>query len=444
MLAFGRRVLSPLLLSVACLSAFVCPEKHEAPVEQRPIIELQPDPLAAILKVGESVTISATLTYRDNQGLATVYTPHSTAAKWGTWKTDDEKIARVTSQTNGVVTVIGVAQGTTNLQMTANAQETTTLATKAVPISVSGFAGGIPASASISPTSVEMNPGETSGLACGVVDGLGVAVANPAVSWASNSPNATVNAQTGVVTGVSAGQATISCVVNGTAIIATRVVTIHPFQLILEPANATVPLDGFVTLRGAFVDFRGVKRGDGTFNMTSSDGSAVPITRVSNLDYEAKGNIEGRESTITVTRDPAVNFLPGTGKVTVTRALRPTDLIGTYSKNGSRTASCNPSAFGAGFEAVLNIVADANNPSGILLLEVHPTVTLQWSFLTITPVKNGFRIVTGRPQRDIGGRLYETFLDLDIAYERITRGIETFKLVGQACEESYGLTGFKR
>jgi hypothetical protein len=135
----------------------------------------------------------------------------------------------------------------------------------------------------------------------------------------------------------------------------------------------------------------------------------------------------------------------GSAPLTVTAPTPPTaaDLIGSYTKLGSRATTCSPSAFGENFTVTLDVIADASSPSGVRLVEVHPTVTLPWSFVTATPITAGLRLQTGTPTRTIGGREYVTYLEAEFV-NGTYRGFETFTLVGTSCVERYAIEGARR
>jgi|GEM_PF-3557854 len=176
------------------------------------------------IEVGKTTTLSATVV------------PYDATNKGITWSSGSSNIATVDAQT-GVVT--GVSVGTATIRVAA-ADGSGVSATKSVtvvpppPIRVTGItiAGD-----------ETVETGKTITLSATVTPENAT---NKSVTWSSVNTNiATVNAQTGVVTGVSAGTATIrATAADGSGVVANKSVTVTPVKVtaitIIPSGNVSV------------------------------------------------------------------------------------------------------------------------------------------------------------------------------------------------------------
>jgi uncharacterized protein YjdB len=151
-------------------------------------------PATASVVIGRTTQLTATT--QDAAGV--VLTGRSI-----TWATSAATIATVDA--NGVVT--GVAAGTANITASSEAKS----AQAAMTVSV------VPvASVTVAPNAPGVKVGASVTLTATMKDEQGNVLADRVVAWSSSAPNvATIDAATGVVTGVSAGTATMSATSEG-------------------------------------------------------------------------------------------------------------------------------------------------------------------------------------------------------------------------------------
>ncbi|HEV8364084.1 MAG TPA: Ig-like domain-containing protein, partial [Gemmatimonadaceae bacterium] len=158
--------------------------------------------------LGVSQTLGMTATMRDAAG-------NILSGRAVTWASQNQAVATVDVQ--GVVTA--VASGTATLTATSEGINGTTLITvSAVPV----------ARVDVAPTTVSLNPGQTSQLTATAYDANNNVLVRP-VTWASNNPGVATVSATGLVTAVATGNATISATsggVTGTSLVTVALVPV--------------------------------------------------------------------------------------------------------------------------------------------------------------------------------------------------------------------------
>ncbi|MBQ0026342.1 MAG: Ig-like domain-containing protein [Lachnospiraceae bacterium] len=156
-------------------------------------------PTSAAIKVGATTNLSATVA------------PSNATTKTITWSSDNVSVATVSS--SGVVT--GVAAGTANITAKSNNGKTATCTVTVSNVDVTGV--------TVSPTTASVNVGSTTTLRATVSPSNAT---NKNVTWTSSDTSvATVN-NSGVVTGVKAGTATITVTTTDGGKTATCAVTV--------------------------------------------------------------------------------------------------------------------------------------------------------------------------------------------------------------------------
>jgi uncharacterized protein YjdB len=130
-----------------------------------------------------------------------------------TWSSSAGTVATVNG--NGLVTAVG--PGTASISAASGGVTVTTSITVIAAV----------ASVSVSPTSTSIFTGETVQFTATPRDAAGGALTGRVVTWSSNSGSATVSS-TGLVTGVSAGSATITATSEGRTGTATVTVSVPP------------------------------------------------------------------------------------------------------------------------------------------------------------------------------------------------------------------------
>ncbi len=149
------------------------------------------------VKIGENVTLAATITNAEGATLLT-----ATA----NWSTDNAAIASIDSQTGKVT---GVAVGSANIKATSGGKSSTP-----VPVTVTTNVSKV----TISPTSIAaLNVGATSALTATVTDASGATLTGKTVSWDTASHAIATISSAGVLTGVAAGGTTVKATVEGVA-----------------------------------------------------------------------------------------------------------------------------------------------------------------------------------------------------------------------------------
>jgi hypothetical protein len=155
-------------------------------------------PSTVALVVGQNATVTARL--YDAQGAAIATPPPGYEI---TWSSSQPSIATVQ---NGIVTGVAAGQAT----VTARAGS---LTPAAVQVQVAVPAGSGPVSISVSPSNVALKVGENATVTATLRDAQGAPIPSPPpgyqITWSSSHPSvATV--QNGVITGVGAGQTTVT------------------------------------------------------------------------------------------------------------------------------------------------------------------------------------------------------------------------------------------
>lgn len=142
--------------------------------------------------------------------------------------------AQPSTQVNGIASVGSWTLGAPGL----NTLQAKIAGPNGVAVTFSAMATQAPALATInvSITSSTIQAGQSTQASASGIDQYGASIATGALTWTSNSPNATVTA-TGLVTGVSAGQATITASASGKSGQVTVTVIVVP---VLTTLTATV------------------------------------------------------------------------------------------------------------------------------------------------------------------------------------------------------------
>jgi trimeric autotransporter adhesin len=184
-----------------------------------PVISVSVSPASAERFVGQTQTFTATP--RDSIGGALT-------GRTVVWGSSPSSVATINAS-DGQATA--VAPGSATITATVEGVAgTASLTVQAVPV----------ASVEVSPSAATIFVGGTQALSAVARDAGGNILTGRTVSWSSNASGvASVNATTGVVTGVSAGPATITATVegvNGTAAITVQQVPVN--SVVVTPASA--------------------------------------------------------------------------------------------------------------------------------------------------------------------------------------------------------------
>ena len=306
-----------------------------------------PSTYAAVTGVTVSPS-STTVNASSTASLTATFTPSNATNQSVIWTTSNASVATVS--TAGVVTA--VATGTADITATTGEGGFTSKCTVTVPSSAVAVTG-----VTVSPSSASVNVGSTTNLSATVAPSDAT---NKNVIWTSSAPGvATVSG--GVVTGVSAGSATItattadggktstsSITVNavsvtgvtvspssanvGTGATTTLTATIAPANATNKTVNWTSSNTGVATVSGGVVT--GVTAGTATITATSQDGSFTSTSLITVTTVYATG--------VTVTPNPATvvagAYIPLTANFTPSNTTNKTVFWSTSNSSVARVS----------------------------------------------------------------------------------------------------------
>ncbi len=214
--------------------------------------------------VGDCNPISITVPAATNTGTATVCigqtTTLSNSVSGGSWTSGNTGTATVNAST-GVVT--GIAGGTVNITYTLNC------GTAVTPVTV------YPAPSPITGTPVVCASGGNTTLNNATAAGI----------WTSSNGNATIGSASGIVTGVTAGNSTITYTLSDGCIV-TEVITVNPLPVITGSPNTTICLGQSANLTAGGGLSYSWAPSDG---LSSTAGSAVTASPTVTTTYTVTG-----------------------------------------------------------------------------------------------------------------------------------------------------------
>ena len=371
-----------------------------------PVASVSVSPASASVSVGQTVQLAATP--KDANG-------NPLTERTVTWSSGNSGVATVSA--SGIVT--GVSPGAATITAASEGKSGTAAVTvSSVPV----------ASVAVSPTSASVSVGQTVQLAATPKDANGNPLTGRTVTWSSgNTAVATVSAS-GLVTGVSAGAATITAASEGQSGSAAITVTSVPVASVaVSPASASVQTGQAVQLTATPKDANGNPLSGRTIVWTSSNTAAASVNTSGRVTGVAAGSAtitatsEGKSGTaaITVTAPPApapvatVAVSPASASVAagqavqlsaVTKDSAGTVLTGrtvTWASSNSGIASVSGSGFVTGVTVgAATITATSEGKSGTAAITVTapppvtgsclalpgPTITL--SGLSTSPYQN--------------------------------------------------------
>lgn len=365
-------------------------------------------PATTSLIAGQAVTLSPTI--KDVNG--TVVTNRVV-----TWSSDHSAVATVSSA--GLVT--GVAPGTATVTATSEGKSGSTVVTvTAAPV----------ASVAIAPSAVSLVAGQTTTLVATPKDAGGNALNGRSVTWNSSVPTVATVSQTGVVTAIAPGAATITATSEGKSATAGVTVTAVPAASVTVTPAATTLIQGATAPLSATVkDAAGnVLVGRAISWSTSAPGVAtvsatgvVTAIAAGNATITATSGSASGTANVTVTVAPVatVSVNPATATLiagtttTLTTTLKDASgnvLTGrtvTWSTNAPGVATVSPAgvvtAVGAGSAT---ITATSGSASGTASITVTPAPV---KTVTISPaapkVRVGAHTTLSATLKDSGGNV---------------------------------------
>jgi uncharacterized protein YjdB len=251
-----------------------------------PVASVTVTPPTAGAAIGQTITLTATL--RDVNG-------NLLAGRIIAWTSSDNAIATVSG--TGVVT--GVAVGSATITATSEGQ------TGSSSISIAAVAV---ASVNVSPPSANVNVGQTAQLAATALDAGGKVLTGRIVNWSSGTPGVATVSTSGLVTGVSAGSATITATIDGvpgTALV--TVIQVPVASVSVAPSTATTSIGQTVTLTATMRDAsNNILAGRVVTWTTSAAGTATVstngvVTGVSAGTATITATSEGQSGSATIT-----------------------------------------------------------------------------------------------------------------------------------------------
>jgi len=271
-----------------------------------PVASLSVSPPSASVVVGNTQQLNAVT--KDSTG--TVLTGRAV-----TWSSDN---AAATVDANGLVTAVGV--GTATITATSEGKSGTSVITvTSVPV----------ASVTVAPATASVMAGATQQLTATTKDANGNVLTGRAISWSSsNVAVATVNASTGLVTGVApGGPVTITATSEGKGGTASITVTPVPVASVtVTPSPATVAVGGTqamsATLRDAnnnVLTGRSVTWSSNAPSVASVNSSNGVVTGVSAGSATVTATSEGKSGAASVSVTPSTG---GSGPLRVSSRNR--------------------------------------------------------------------------------------------------------------------------
>lgn len=357
-------------------------------VTQAPVatVAVTPNPLG--MSVGQKTQLTATL--RDSIG-------NTVTGRAVAWTSSNTSVATVSD--SGVVTA--VAAGTTTITATSEGKSGTTAVT------VSNFAVG---SVSVQPQNNSIDQGSSVQLSVTVKDVNGSVVTNRVVTWTSSNTSVATVSQAGLVTGVSAGTATITATSEGVAG-STGVTVKDPVASVtVQPTSTTIAAGQTTTLTATTKDASGTVLTGQTVTWTTSDANVATVSASGVVTGIGAGTATitatsgGKTGTATVTVTPAavgsVTVQPSSASVTVGQSTTLTatvkDVNGnvvtrTVSWSSSNTSVATVTQAGvvtgvASGTATITATADGVSGTASVSVSLVPvaTVTVQPSTATIS------------------------------------------------------------
>ena len=216
------------------------------------------------------------------------------------WASDKTSVASVNG---GQVTAVSVGSAT----ITATVEGVVGSA----PVTV----GLVPAaSVTIAPSSLTVTIAQTGSLAATVRDANGNVLAGRGVSWATSNPLVATVSQSGVVTGLLPGPATITAT-SGTAS-GTAAVTVVPIpvgSVTVSPSSRSIVQNAGTTLTATVKDANGTTMNGQTITWSTSDAAVASLSATSGQSVDVTGGVTG---TATITASSGGKS--GSSTITVT------------------------------------------------------------------------------------------------------------------------------
>src|SRR5213594_3383681 len=269
-----------------------------------PVASVTVSPATATVQVGQTMQLAAAP--KDANG-------NSLSGRTITWASGSTAVATVSA--SGFVT--GVAAGSVTITATSEGQSgTATITVSTVPV----------ASVTVSPSTASVPVGQTVQLTATPKDASGNPLSGRPVSWGSSNTAVATVSGSGVVTGVTAGAATITATSEGqSGTAAITVSTVPVASVTVSPSTASLQVGQTVQLTATPKDASGNPLSGRTVSWGSSNTAVATVTASGLVTGKAAGTAtitatsEGKSgpSTITVTPVPvaSVTITPATATI---------------------------------------------------------------------------------------------------------------------------------
>ena len=254
--------------------------------EATPVASIAVSPSSVSLLTGESRSVTAVA--KDAAGT-------ELRSQRLVWSIKDKAIANVSS--SGIVS--GVANGNTQLSVSAAG------VSAVIPVAVARRPTSV---VSVTPASATIRVGATVALAATAFDNAGGAVKGRPISWKTNDVSIATVSQSGVVSGVGAGIATVTATIDGVSDAAVIGVQSLPVaQVRLSPGRATIQLRETVQLTAQVLDAAGEPLQGRTITWLSSNTGVASVSSAGVVTGTGLGSAtisatsEGKSATAKVT-----------------------------------------------------------------------------------------------------------------------------------------------
>src|SRR5207302_1397111 len=255
----------------------------------------------AVALASSGDTVAVAVTWSAARG-AIMDTTSKGGRHYGTYKAGPD---------TGKVKLIATAQP-------GNVSATATVAVTLPPVSA----------VSVSPASASVQPGQTVQLTATTWDSAGNVLTGRTVSWSSSNSNAATVSRTGLVSGVTAGSATITATSEGKSATAAVTVTTAPVASVtVTPSSAAVQVGQTVQLTATLKDATGNILSGRVVTWASSNSGVASVSASGLATAKAAGTAtitatsEGKSGTssVTVTNVPvtSVTVNPGSANLLV-------------------------------------------------------------------------------------------------------------------------------
>ena len=358
-------------------------------------------PSSAAIKVGETVHLQAEPLDASGNLLD---------GRTVTWSSGNDAIATVDN--TGLVT--GVSAGATTITATSEGKTGT---------SGIAVAAAVPASIAVAPSSVAITTGQTSQLTATVKDANGVVISGALVAWTVDNSGIAIVSSTGLVTGQSAGNATVTATSGAVHVNV-------PVAVSLPPANAVIVSPSSVSLLVT-------QRQQLTATVTDASGNTLPNQTVT---------WQSSDPTIATvgTTGLVIALLPGTATITGTSGAASGTSRVTVSLVPVRRVTVTPDAiaFTQGDPGtqlavtLLDSIGGTLSPTGrpVTWSSNNTSVATVSSTGFVTPAGPGQAVITAtQTGSGLTGTSTVTVTPVPVASVTITPALDTL-IVGQAVQ----------